>query len=397
MDKKICVIGGGRWGKNHIRTLAGLGCLAAVVEADAARLKEYTELYPGIKGYADMDEAIACGYDGYTVALPAELHYPAGRKLLEKGLNVMLEKPMTLTAAQSAELVELAQRTGARLMVGHVLLFHPAYSSQTFESWFKKNAMASQDNYKKHVSFFHGCYINYNFPQLGKDMVSVLNAIGYGVHLLEKEKCCGVALISNGLINQARKQAEANLRSVRKSIFEDKRPVIGASSTCIFTMRDEYPHLLGIDNADVRDSIELATRFIFRLLEEGNVKLKFRDDVKMKIAYHTPCHMEKLGWAYYSIALLRSIPNINLIVLNSQCCGIAGTYGFKKENYETSQGIGASLFRQIEEVAADFVATDCETCKWQIEMSTPAKVKHPISILAEALDLEATRKLNSDK
>ncbi len=329
------------------------------------------------------------------------------------------------------------------LKIDHHRVF-PKYSSQTFESWFKKNAMASQDNYKKHVSFFHGCYINYNFPQLGKDMVSVLNAIGYGVHLLEKEKCCGVALISNGLINQARKQAEANLRSVRKSIFEDKRPVIGASSTCIFTMRDEYPHLLGIDNADVRDSIELATRFIFRLLEEGNVKLKFRDDVKMKIAYHTPCHMEKLGWAYYSIALLRSIPNINLIeegnvklkfrddvkmkiayhtpchmeklgwayysiallrsipninliVLNSQCCGIAGTYGFKKENYETSQGIGASLFRQIEEVAADFVATDCETCKWQIEMSTPAKVKHPISILAEALDLEATRKLNSDK
>lgn len=118
------------------------------------------------------------------------------------------------------------------LKIDHHRVF-PKYSSQTFESWFKKNAMASQDNYKKHVSFFHGCYINYNFPQLGKDMVSVLNAIGYGVHLLEKEKCCGVALISNGLINQARKQAEANLRSVRKSVFEDKHPVIGASSTCI--------------------------------------------------------------------------------------------------------------------------------------------------------------------
>ena len=282
------------------------------------------------------------------------------------------------------------------LKIDHRRVF-PKYSSQTFESWFKKNVMALQENYKKHVTFFHGCYINYNFPQLGKDMVSVLNAIGYGVHLLEKEKCCGVALISNGLINQARKQAESNLRSVRKSVLEDKRPVIGASSTCIFTMRDEYPHLLGIDNADVRDSIELATRFIFRLLEEGNVKLKFRNDVKMKIAYHTPCHMEKLGWAYYSIALLRSIPNVDLTVLNSQCCGIAGTYGFKKENYETSQGIGASLFNQIEEVAADFVATDCETCKWQIEMSTSAKVKHHISVLAEALDLEETSKLNCNK
>ena len=88
---------------------------------------------------------------------------------------------------------------------------------------------------------------------------------------------------------------------------------------------------------------------------------------------------------------------MDLTVLNSQCCGIAGTYGFKKENYETSQGIGASLFNQIEEVAADFVATDCETCKWQIEMSTSAKVKHPISVLAEALDLEETSKLNCNK
>lgn len=80
------------------------------------------------------------------------------------------------------------------LKIDHRRVF-PKYSSQTFESWFKKNVMALQENYKKHVTFFHGCYINYNFPQLGKDMVSVLNAIGYGVHLLEKEKCCGVALI----------------------------------------------------------------------------------------------------------------------------------------------------------------------------------------------------------
>lgn len=127
MEKKICVIGGGRWGKNHIKTLFGLGCLAAIVEADSEKLNEFLEQYPGVKGYTAVDEAIACGYDGYTVALPAELHYPVGRKLIERGLNVMMEKPMTLTASQSAELVELAGQTGSRLMVGHVLLFHPAF------------------------------------------------------------------------------------------------------------------------------------------------------------------------------------------------------------------------------------------------------------------------------
>lgn len=127
MKKNICVIGGGRWGQNHIKTLAGLDCLAAIVESDPEKLKKFVSQYPDAKGYTDVDEAIACRYDGYTVAIPAELHYPVGRKLLEKGLNVMMEKPMTLTAAQSKELVELARKTGARLMVGHVLLFHPAY------------------------------------------------------------------------------------------------------------------------------------------------------------------------------------------------------------------------------------------------------------------------------
>ena len=270
----------------------------------------------------------------------------------------------------------------------------PKYASQTFESWFKKSAQPQQDSFKNHVSFFHGCYINYNYPQLGKDLVKVMNAIGYGVHLLENEKCCGVALISNGLIKQAKKQAKINVAAIRKSVKEENRPVIAASSTCTFTMRDEYPHLLEIENDDIRDSIELATRFIYRLIESGKVKIKYRDAAKTRIAYHTPCHMEKLGWGFYSIDMLRNIPHVDLVVLDSQCCGISGTYGFKKENYKTSQGIGSSLFKQIENSAADFIATDCETCKWQIEMSTPYKVKHPISILAESIDFEATRDLN---
>ena len=73
-------------------------------------------------------------------------------------------------------------------------------------------------------------------------------------------------------------------------------------------------------------------------------------------------------------------------MLESACCGIAGTYGFKKENYEASQEIGAALFQQIKTVDPDVVACDCETCKWQIEMSTGYQVMNPISILAEALE-----------
>lgn len=261
----------------------------------------------------------------------------------------------------------------------------PKYAFGTFESWYKKQA-EKQARFPQQVSYFHGCYVNYNNPPLGKDLVKVMNAMGVGVQLLKKEKCCGVALISNGFIHQAQKQAAQNISSIRESVIDKQIPVIATSSTCAFTIRDEYPHLLGIQNADVRDHIELATRYIYRLLSQKEIKLNFKKNTKIKVAYHTPCHLEKLGWAYYSIELLKLIPNIELTVLDSQCCGIAGTYGFKKENYKTSQNIGESLFKQIEACDIDYVVTDCETCKWQIEMSTSKPCEHPISILAKALE-----------
>lgn len=261
----------------------------------------------------------------------------------------------------------------------------PKYAFGTFESWYKKVA-EKQAAYPSQVSYFHGCYVNYNNPQLGKDLIKVMNAFSIGVQLLEKEKCCGVALISNGLIKQAQKQARTNINSIRKSVLEKNIPVIATSSTCTFTIRDEYPHLLDIDNADVREDVELATRYIYRLSSQKKTKLNFKTGQKIKVAYHTPCHMEKLGWAYYSIELLKLIPNIELTILDSQCCGIAGTYGFKKENYKTSQDIGEPLFKQIEALDIDYVVTDCETCKWQIEMSTSKPCEHPISILANTLE-----------
>ena len=270
----------------------------------------------------------------------------------------------------------------------------PDYSNRKFESWFKKEAAPTQDQYSKHVSYFHGCYVNYNYPQLGKDFVKVMNAVGYGVHLLEKEKCCGVALIANGMPKQAKRQGEVNMNSMRKAIAQG-HPILTTSSTCTFTMRDEYDHLLGIDNHDVRDSLSLATRFLFQLIEKGEIKLAFNEDYHKRVAYHSACHMERMGWVPYSTRMLRMIPGIDFVMLESQCCGISGTYGFKKENYERSQAIGKGLFDQIDEVNPDCVATDCETCKWQVEMSTGVPVMNPISIIAEALDVEATRKLNN--
>ncbi len=125
MSKNICVIGGGRWGQNHIRTLFQMGNLGAIVENNNQRLNELLTQYP-TTGFSDLNDAIDKAFDGYIIATPAPTHHSIAKKLLEKGLNVLVEKPMTLSSETSRELVEIAEKSGSRLMVGHVLLFHPA-------------------------------------------------------------------------------------------------------------------------------------------------------------------------------------------------------------------------------------------------------------------------------
>ena len=263
----------------------------------------------------------------------------------------------------------------------------PKYSARSFEAWLRSREK-EQAAFPEQVAYFHGCYVNYNCPALGQDLVKVLNALGVGVQLLDKEQCCGIAMITNGLSEQATRHAIHNIASIGKAVAQGRK-VVTSSSTCTLTIREEYPNLLGVDNAAIRDSLLMATRFIFEKLERG-AQLRFRPDFHKKVAYHVPCHMEKLGWAVFSEKLLRMIPGVEFTLLDAACCGIAGTYGFKKENYAASQAIGAPLFEQIRTVAPDVVACDCETCKWQIEMSTGFPVANPISILAEALDTNTT-------
>ena len=265
----------------------------------------------------------------------------------------------------------------------------PKYASKRFEQWFKK-VKAHQEGYSRFVEYFHGCYVNYNYPQLGQDFVTLMNACGYGVRSLEKQKCCGVALIANGFASQATSAAKTNLASIRKA----SQPVLTTSSSCTLTIKEEYSTILDQDTSDIQSKVQMAVKWLYDRIERGEVRLAFRKDFKMKAAYHTPCHLQKLGNQIYSIALLRMIPGLDLKVLEQKCCGISGTFGFKKENYAISQKIGSQLYERIYAANPEVVITDCETCKWQIEGACGIPVFNPISILVQALDIEQTTKLN---
>jgi UDP-2-acetamido-3-amino-2,3-dideoxy-glucuronate N-acetyltransferase len=125
-NRKVAVVGGGRWGKNHIKTLSSLGCLAGIVDSNEALLKELSDKYPGVKLFAALEEALNEDFDGYTVATPAETHYNLAQAILRNKKHVLVEKPIAMKVEEAKILKRLAEENRVNLMVGHLLLFHPA-------------------------------------------------------------------------------------------------------------------------------------------------------------------------------------------------------------------------------------------------------------------------------
>ena len=260
----------------------------------------------------------------------------------------------------------------------------PKYSFGSFRNWYMKTEAEKQARFSEKVAYYHGCYVNYNNPQLGKELIDVFNALDIGVVLMEKEKCCGLPLTVNGFPKRARELAEFNLKYLEQTTLERELEVIGTSSSCTMNLRDEYHHILGMPNQKVRPHLHIVTEYLYKLFKQGRtLKLK---EMPLRLAYHTACHVDKAGWAPYTLDVIKQIPGVEVFMLPSQCCGIAGTYGFKAENYETSQAIGKSLFDYINQGNFDYVVSECETCKWQIDMSSDLTCLHPITLLSMALE-----------
>ena len=126
MHKKVCVVGAGYWGKNHIRTLYELGVLSGIVEPDKNLQASLSIDYPDIPCYDDISLPLKKRFDGFTIATPAETHFDIAKKIISAGKHVLIEKPMTLSVSDSEELLLLSKKFNVNIMVGHVLLFHPA-------------------------------------------------------------------------------------------------------------------------------------------------------------------------------------------------------------------------------------------------------------------------------
>lgn len=128
---KVCVIGAGKWGKNHIHTLYQLNALGGVVDQKKQAIDHIKSLYPNCKLHSDLDEALNNNYDGFIVSTPPITHFEIAKRIIDLNKPVLVEKPLTLNLKDAIALNNLAKQKNVNLMVGHLLLFHPAFKRIT--------------------------------------------------------------------------------------------------------------------------------------------------------------------------------------------------------------------------------------------------------------------------
>jgi glycerol-3-phosphate dehydrogenase subunit C len=146
----------------------------------------------------------------------------------------------------------------------------------------------------------------------------------------------------------------------------------------------EYPKILDTELASrVAENCYDIHQFLTLLHQKGELNLKL-GRLDLDLGYHNPCHLRALGVVKEPVELLQLIPGVKVRVLSDGCCGLVGTFGMKRKNFDLSMAIGKRLFKEIADSGADGLSTSCGACQLQILQGTGRKAVHPISLLALA-------------
>ena len=235
----------------------------------------------------------------------------------------------------------------------------------------------------KKVAFYTGCFANYYYPEVGKATVKILRKGGIEV-VVPEQVCCGLPMMAKGNARGAYKNMRYNSR-VFSQLVQRGYVIITTCSSCGLMIRRNYPLLLGSEEARlVSENTFHITEYLLELIKEGELKVEFQYKAQT-VFYHTPCHLRAQGIGQVSLQMLQMLPGLMIKKVSNECCGMGGSYGYEKANYEISKEIGSKLFSEVKENPTDRVVTDCGGCKLQIESGTGVKVEHPIILIAEAI------------
>jgi Fe-S oxidoreductase len=273
----------------------------------------------------------------------------------------------------------------------------PAFAPQTFKDWFFQRPVGATLRGRpggqgahtgaplQRVLLWPDTFNNYFHPATARAAVEVLESAGFQVTVPWEHLCCGRPLYDYGMLDQARRQLREILDTLREEIREGI-PIIGLEPSCVAVFRDEMLNLFPGDQDAQRLSRQVFTlgEFLAHQEQKDTIDLP---RLKRKAVLHGHCHQKSVLRMDDTVKVLRDL-GLDLEVLDSGCCGMAGSFGFEKgERYEVSVAVGEQvLLPAVRKAAKDtlIVATGF-SCREQIAQETGRQALHPAQVLQMAL------------
>ena len=235
------------------------------------------------------------------------------------------------------------------------------------------------------VAYFTDTFVNYNDHELGFAVIKFLRLNNIDV-IIPNQRPAPIPALVYGDIRTSKKDLEYNVKYLSDAVKKGY-VIICSEPSAALCLKEDLRFF--VDNPDAK--IVSGNTFEFfdylKSLASGGKLKETTAKTTEKFAHHTPCHLLALGNKPAAIEVLKKLAGIDVKELDGGCCGIAGTFGMQKKNYDLSMQIGRKLAEKIELSGADTVLTECSTCKMQIEHTTNKKVEHPIKVLAKAFGL----------
>ena len=238
------------------------------------------------------------------------------------------------------------------------------------------------------VAIFSTCYVNYNEPGMGHDLLAVLahNEIPYV--LVEKEACCGMPKLELGDLKAVEQLKNINIPSLAK-LAREGYAILTPIPSCTLMFKQELP-LMFPDDAGVRavqDAMFDPFEYFVLRSKDGLLKKDFREKLG-KVSYHVPCHSRVQNVGQKTREMLEMIPGTAVTTIE-RCAGHDGTWGVKKEYFDQSMKIGRPVFRQMAAAEPDWISSDCPIAARHIvqgigQETTPAPKAHPLTLLRKA-------------
>ena len=271
----------------------------------------------------------------------------------------------------------------------------PPYSPGTFRGRAKASEAREARNGERtpgKVAVFATCYVNYNEPGIGDDLLAVLDHNEIPYTIVEKEACCGMPKLELGDLAGVERLKSVNIPPLAK-LAREGYAILTAVPSCTLMFKSELPLLFPEDPEvkAVREAMFDPFEYFVLRHRDGLLRTDFKSSLG-KVSYHVPCHTRVQNMGLKTREVLQLVPGTTLNTVE-RCSGHDGTWGVKSEYYENSMKIGRPVFRQMAGGEPDHISSDCPIAVRHIEQGigeTKAHRAHPLSLLRKAYATDPT-------